>query len=62
MQIRGVIFDMDGTITAPYLDFARIKSAAGLGDIDLIDYLRWATGAEYERIRAILAKFEDRAQ
>jgi HAD superfamily hydrolase (TIGR01549 family) len=59
MTIRGVIFDMDGTITAPYLDFAKIKTQANVGDIDLIDYLRQATGEEYERIHAILMKFEE---
>jgi HAD superfamily hydrolase (TIGR01549 family) len=59
MKIRGVIFDMDGTITAPFLDFARIKDEAAIGDTDLLDYLATATGAEYERIHAIMLKFEE---
>ena len=59
MAIRGVIFDMDGTITAPYLDFLRIKAEAGIGDVDMLDYLRSATGAEYERVHAILMRFEE---
>ncbi len=58
MGIKGVIFDMDGTITAPYFDFARIKVEAGIGDVDMLDYLRSATGAEYERVHAVLMKFE----
>lgn len=58
MQIRGVIFDMDGTITAPYLDFARIKQIAGIGDRDFLDTLSEATGAEYERLSKILTQFE----
>ena len=49
MKIHGIIFDMDGTITAPYLDFATMKAKANVGDVDLIDYLRSATGKEYER-------------
>jgi HAD superfamily hydrolase (TIGR01549 family) len=59
MAIRGVIFDMDGTITAPYFDFAQIKAEAGLGDVDLLDYLRSATGADYERIHRVLTRFEE---
>src|ERR1041384_1480077 len=59
MALRGVIFDMDGTITAPYFDFAKIKDEAGIGDVDMLEYLRSATGAEYERIHAILMKFEE---
>jgi len=59
MAINGVIFDMDGTITAPYFDFATIKAEAGLGDVDMLDYLRYATGAEYERIHRILHRFEE---
>ena len=59
MGIKGVIFDMDGTITAPYFDFAKIKTAAGIGDVDMLDYLRSATGADYERIHTILMKFEE---
>ncbi len=59
MAIRGVIFDMDGTITAPYFDFTNIKEQAGIGDMDMLDYLRSATGKEYERIHGILMKFEE---
>jgi HAD superfamily hydrolase (TIGR01549 family) len=59
MAIRGVIFDMDGTITAPYLEFARFKTVAGIGDADTLDYLRSATGAEYERVHGLLMKFEE---
>ncbi len=59
MKVRGVIFDMDGTITAPYLEFGKIKEAAGIGDVDMLDYLRRATGAEYERVHALLMKFEE---
>ena len=58
MAIRGIIFDMDGTITAPDLEFAKIKQAAGIGDVDLLDYLRAATGREYSRIHQLLMRFE----
>ena len=59
MIFRGVIFDMDGTITAPNLDFAGIKEEAGIGDVDMLDYLRAATGKEYERVYKILMRFEE---
>ena len=50
---------MDGTIIAPYFDFVRIKEEAGIGDVDMLDYLRQATGAEYERVHRVLMKFEE---
>ena len=59
MAIRGIIFDMDGTITAPYLAFGQIREAAGIGDVDMLDYLRAATGKEYERVHKILMRFEE---
>ena len=31
MPIRAVIFDLDGTITEPYLDFDAIREEIGLG-------------------------------
>ena len=59
MKIKGVIFDMDGTITAPYFDFTTIKEEAGIGDVDMLDYLATATGAEHARVQAVMTKFED---
>src|SRR5688572_19326658 len=59
MQLRGVIFDMDGTITEPYFDFTRIKAETNIGDRDLLDYLKEVTGAEYERLEQILHRFEE---
>ena len=59
MKIKGVIFDMDGTITEPYFEFTKVKDEAGIGNVDVLEYLRGATGAEYERVHAILMKFEE---
>ena len=59
MTFLGVIFDMDGTITAPYLRFADIKDRAGIGDRDLLEYLDTAQGAERERVARLLAEFEE---
>jgi HAD superfamily hydrolase (TIGR01549 family) len=59
MKIRGVIFDMDGTITAPFFDFVKIKDEAGIGDVDMLDYLATASGPERVRVQAIMTRFED---
>jgi HAD superfamily hydrolase (TIGR01549 family) len=59
MAIRGVIFDMDGTITAPYFDFLKIRAEAGIGDVDMLDYLRYASGPEHARIHRILHRYEE---
>ena len=36
---RAVIFDMDGTITRPILDFPRIKREIGAGDMPILEFL-----------------------
>ncbi len=56
MKFKGVIFDMDGTITAPFFDFLKIRDEAGIGDVDMLDYLATASAAEHARVRT---KFED---
>jgi len=60
MNINGVIFDMDGTITAPFFDFAKIRDEAAIGDVDMLDYLQTATPEEYKRVHAIMLRFEDK--
>src|ERR1019366_6774135 len=59
MKIKGVTFGMDGTITGPYFGFTTIKDEAGIGDVDMLDYLATATGAEHARVQAVMTKFED---
>jgi HAD superfamily hydrolase (TIGR01549 family) len=59
MKIRGVIFDMDGTITEPFFDFVKIKDEAGIGDVDMLDYLAKASAPERKRVQAIMTRFED---
>src|ERR1700735_4300132 len=59
MKVKGAIFDMDGTITAPYFDFNKIRDEGGRGDIDMLDYLGTAVGVEHARVTAVLKKFED---
>jgi HAD superfamily hydrolase (TIGR01549 family) len=61
MTIRGVIFDMDGTITEPVFDFAGMKAEAAVGDHDVLEYFLRATGAERERVHRVMRKYEDAA-
>jgi HAD superfamily hydrolase (TIGR01509 family) len=39
MLPRGVLFDLDGTITEPMLDFPRIKAEMGIGDRPILETL-----------------------
>jgi HAD superfamily hydrolase (TIGR01549 family) len=50
---------MDGTITEPFFDFVKIKEEAGIGDVDMLDYLAKASAPERKRVQAIMTKFED---
>ena len=61
MAIRGVIFDMDGTLTTMCFDFEAIKAEAKVGDADLLDYLGTVHGTERERIHRIILKYEEQA-
>lgn len=58
---RLVIFDMDGTITRPYLDFARIRSEIGLPEPLLENMLALPEGEARDRAFATLERFEDGA-
>jgi len=60
--IRGVVFDMDGTLTESALDFDRIRSECGLPDGEpILEFLRTAPGDQRERAAGILHRHERRA-
>lgn len=59
--IRAVIFDMDGTLTRPYLDFPAIREAIGIGEPLLENMLALPPGAERDRCFGILERFEEEA-
>lgn len=59
--LRLVIFDMDGTITRPCLDFARIRAEIGLPEPLLENLLALPPGPGRDRAFAILERFEDDA-
>jgi HAD superfamily hydrolase (TIGR01549 family) len=60
-RIRAVIFDMDGTVTRPYLDFRAIRAAIGVPEPLLENMLALPEGADRERAFAILDRFEEEA-
>src|SRR5438045_5497056 len=58
---RAVIFDMDGTLTRPYLNFPAIRAAIGIGEPLLENMLALPPGPERDRAFAILDRFEEDA-
>jgi len=59
--LRAVVFDMDGTLTRPYLDFPAIRAAVGVAEPLLENLLAMPPGPTRERAFAILERFEDEA-
>ncbi len=60
-MIRGIIFDMDGTLTEPHIDFLALRRALGLMTGDIVDHLKTVDEAERQRLEAILHRFEEEA-
>ena len=58
---RALLFDMDGTLTEPYLDFAGIRAEMGVGDRPLLEAMAEMSPAERAAAEAILHRHEDRA-
>ncbi len=59
--IRLVVFDLDGTITRPFLDFRRIRAEIGLPEPLLENMLALPAGPARDRAFAILEGHEDDA-
>jgi HAD superfamily hydrolase (TIGR01509 family) len=57
----AVLFDMDGTLTEPLLDFSQIKAEMGIGDQPILEALATMTPAGRNRAEAILHRYEDEA-
>ncbi|MBI5828600.1 MAG: HAD family hydrolase [Chloroflexi bacterium] len=60
-MIRGVIFDMDGTLTVPHIDFQALRRELGIMAGDIVDYLKAADDHERQRVEAVLHRFEEDA-
>lgn len=59
--VRLVVFDLDGTITRPFLDFRRIRAEIGLPEPLLENMMGLPPGPERDRAFAILERHEDEA-
>ena len=58
MKIAAVIFDLDGTITKPYLDFNRIRAEIGNVQGPLLEAMENMTPADCQRAEEILHQHE----
>lgn len=63
MPIRAVIFDLDGTITEPYLDFDAIREEIGLGKDGgpVLEAMEKMTPGQRQRAEDVLHCHEQRA-
>lgn len=57
----AILFDMDGTLTAPLLDFARIKREMGIDNQPILESLAKMDEARRREAEAILLRHEDEA-
>jgi HAD superfamily hydrolase (TIGR01509 family) len=63
MPIRAVIFDLDGTLTQPYLDFDQIRGEMGLerDGGPILEAMEKMTPPQRQRAEAILHSHEEKA-
>jgi HAD superfamily hydrolase (TIGR01509 family) len=55
---RAILFDMDGTLTRPMLDFAAIKAEMGIGHEPILEAMASMTAAQRQRAQCILERHE----
>ncbi|MFH0964178.1 MAG: HAD family hydrolase [Planctomycetota bacterium] len=61
-MLRAVLFDMDGTLTEPMLDFEAIRLEAGVpAGKPILEHLETVGSAERRRIEEILERHEEEA-
>lgn len=62
MKIEAVIFDLDGTLTVPFLDFDQIRKEIGLSPgIGILEGIKAMTPNQQRRAEQILLDHEDKA-
>lgn len=63
MKIKAVIFDLDGTITEPYLDFDKIRQEIGLpqNSEPILESMAKMSPAQRQKTEVILYKYEQLA-
>ena len=60
-RFKGVIFDMDGTITRPFINFQEIRDELGMPTGDLLDEIRKLTPSDQDRAWSVIERHETRA-
>ena len=59
-ELKGVIFDMDGTLTLPILDFLAMKTRIGIPpEADILPTVLRMPQKERERALKIIEEYED---
>src|SRR6187200_3347990 len=58
---RAMLFDMDGTLTEPMLDFPRIKAEMGIGNRPILEALTEMTASDRAAAEAVLHRHEEEA-
>jgi HAD superfamily hydrolase (TIGR01509 family) len=58
---RAILFDMDGTLTRPLLDFPRIKAEMGIGDRPILEALAELDSDRRAAAQSILNRHEEEA-
>jgi len=58
---KAILFDMDGTITEPMLDFPKIKREMGIGNLPILEALAGMSPDERKAAEAVLHRHEERA-
>lgn len=59
MKVKAVIFDLDGTLTRPILDFDRIRAEIGEIDGPILEAIDRMSEGQAERARAVLHRHEE---
>src|ERR1700691_474466 len=58
---RAILFDMDGTLTEPLLDFPRIKAEMGIGSSRILEALPEMNESARESAESVLHRHEEEA-
>ena len=58
---RAILFDMDGTLTQPMLDFSKIRAEMGIGDRPILEALAELAPDSQAAAKIILERHEDDA-
>jgi HAD superfamily hydrolase (TIGR01509 family) len=58
---RAILFDMDGTLTEPMLDFAAIKREMGIGEVPILEAMGGMDEEGKARANAVLDRHETQA-